>query len=220
MELSISENMKKRLEKINLVLSRLDRHCLKLLILFEINYERTPEKESFGFNEFYRKFGKENKFNLNVLSVHLNHLVEKKLLEVKEETKSKLKIKPKKYRLSRFWIDLRQDIAYFSIPDYQTFLKEFKALNVEEWSILVTTACIIYCIDIFRKSVILPELVAGTQRDIIYNYIEHLSKAFRTSVLEKNESQKALANLEELRTYLLQKVKEKHGLLIKKLPKE
>ena len=76
--------------------SILDEHCTFLLVLFDIDRTR-PLETTRGFNELYRMLEKGKKkgtfklgFTRQTLSLHLKHLLEKGLIEVKEDTEKSI----------------------------------------------------------------------------------------------------------------------------------
>lgn len=219
MTYEISNEIKKRLEKADQIGSTLDERCNSLLVFFSVIHDRNPGK-MYGFNELYRRLDElKNKnaiktgFTRQTLSVHLKHLLEKDLIEVREEKESKLKIKPRKYRLSKYWAELTKDLRPLYIPDYEEVLKDFKLQETKPLTLLLLGAYMKLCVEIFRKAIALPEIYGTDYRYYAYNFIENLAKAYRAIVFERNESETALSIIDEFGLFLKQNVNEKYGPL-------
>jgi DNA-binding transcriptional ArsR family regulator len=219
MSYEISEEIKKRLQKADQIGSNLDERCSSLLVFFSVHYNQNP-MEMYGFNELYRRLGELKKkeamktvFTRQTLSVHLKHLLEQDLIEVREEKESNLKIKPRKYRLSKFWTELTKDLRPLYISSYEEVLKDFKLSATEPLTLLLLRAYLKLCVEIFRNALAIPEIYGTDYRYHAYNFIENLTKVYRTTVFERNEPETALRIIEGFRDFVNEKLNEKYGSL-------
>lgn len=220
-ESEISKEIKKRIEKIDQIASDLDRRCILLMMFFSVRYPKDPKK-TYGFNELYRKISKiieETKirasFTRQSLTTHLRHLLEKELIEVDEDKESKLKIKPRRYKLSKFYVKLTEDLRPLDIPYPKDLAKRFRFRETEPLTVVLLSMYIELCFEILRKTLTYPETYGPISREYIFSYIENLTKAYRAVVFERNESENALQIFEEFREFVNQKLDDKYDKILK-----
>ena len=84
-------------------------------------------------------------------------------LEVEEDTDSKYKIEPRKYRISHYWNDIFQILAPMMavFPDYDMFVKELRISETRQLTILVSEMTRILCYFILKESIVYPETLSG-----------------------------------------------------------
>lgn len=197
----------------------LDQRCAYLLGVLGNLHNRYPEK-TYGFNELYRELDKRKNrklkttvFSRQTLSQHLKHLLDKELIEVREDKDSYYKIKPRKYRLSKYLVEITKDLRPLEDLYYEEMLKDYRLLETSPLTILLLRAYMRMGVEIFRKTLAFPEFFGMYQRDHVYTTIEILTKEYKTIIHERNESEKALKILDEFYDFVKQKLDEKYGSL-------
>lgn len=201
--------------------STLDEHCCILLVLFDFDRTKHPET-THGFNELYRRLYRDRKkgfirrgFSRQTLSLHLKHLLEKGLIEVRENSESNLKIKPRMYKSSKYWNDLSNLLSPIRIPKYEKIVKEFRNYETKPLTALLLGVSAQICIEVFDRSLTYPEFFSRIQRDYIYEFIENMVEVYRSIVLERQEKEEASRAIKMFDDFFLQKIREKYGSVIK-----
>lgn len=154
-------------------LERLDKYCDAILLIFEINHDK-----ELGFGELYRELIQFERvvrltFTRPTLSRHLKHLVEKNILEVREEIESNLTIKPKKYRLREYWAKMLRTGKY---KDYTTIMSEYEDKEIEFITYDFVGKSIDMCLEAFKESISInrkgfPTILGTSYYLGIMNYI-------------------------------------------------
>lgn len=214
-----SKEMKKHMEKIDEIASSLDKRCILLMMFFSVLYPKDPKKK-YGFNELYRKLRKLTKdtgirtsFSRQTLSEHLKHLLEKDLIEFEDDEKSRYRIKPRKYGLSKNYVKLIEDLRPLDFPQPEELLKRFRLKGTEESTIFLLMVYIELGFEMFKQTLTYPETYGPTIREYVFSRIENLTEAYRAIIFERNESEKALQVVEEFGEFVNKKLDEKYDLL-------
>ena len=219
MDQKIIKKFKDRMNEFDKIVELLDKYCSVILAYFTIIY---PKEK--GFNELVRdldKLMKENptdikRISKNTLSNHLKHLLEKELIVVREEKDSKLKIKPRKYKLSPFFEDLGKDIVLFDYPTSEDLFKEITKERIAPLTIVLIDLLFEMCTELLKNTLKYSEKSSAYSRAISYKRIEVLLKAYRKSVYEKMEKENALNIIDEHDKWWIKQRNEKWGSLIEK----
>jgi len=142
--------MKRKLNIVENLILPLDKHCKYLLFLLSVedakNKKGNTNQKGFGFNELYHYLQQLKKrsflalnFTRPTLAKHLNHLVEGGFLEKTVIKKSNLKLKPTKYRISKFWRELTQVFYPWVNFDENKAMKTYSSYNTK-----ILTSVILY----------------------------------------------------------------------------
>jgi DNA-binding HxlR family transcriptional regulator len=183
------------------IVSVLDEHCATLLAYFCYRHYDCGQG-SLGFNELFRELKSlkgivRKGFSRRTLARHLRHLVEEKqILEVRE-AQSNLKIKPRIYELSPYFLELTKDLFATKVLYPVQVQEEFKRLEIEPLTIVLLDILVGNCVEMMKRSIEYPEVLAAYFRENVYLHFGNLMQAFRTRVLEANEKDKAIEAVDE-----------------------
>jgi DNA-binding transcriptional ArsR family regulator len=209
------KKLEERLKEFEQLGATLDKHCSVLLAEFDFDRARYPER-TYGFNELYRKLDKDReivkmRFDRRSLSLHLKHLREKGLVEVREDDQSNLKIKPRRYMLSKHWNDLAEVISPIPMLNVAERMKDYRKYETETLTVLLMGLSEQLCIEMFERALCYPEFMASIHRDYYYDYIEQMIEAYRSTVSDRHEQKKASRALKKFDDFYRQKIKEKYN---------
>lgn len=203
--------------------SKLDERCLILLVLFDMDRSE-PQEKTRGFNELYRELREKKKkgeiklgFTRKTLSLHLKHLKDHGLIEVREDQTSNLKFKPCMYKASKHWDELMDDLGFMRIPKPEIILKEFKNLEIEQLTTLLLLRCHQLVIQLFERSISFPPLLNRIERDQQYEYIETIAENYQSRVFELGKNVEASKIIKRFDEYYSEKMREKYSPMIEKL---
>jgi predicted acetyltransferase len=117
-----------------------------------------------GFNEISRQVAKrtgKRKVSPNALRYHLKHLIEHKVIQVKEDSSSKLKITPTHYSLTESFIELGEDLFVTNDGlDVELLKEEFTSMSASEASRRVAFILLNDVLDSVRDSPVLDPKIA------------------------------------------------------------
>lgn len=200
----------KMMNEISSLVENLDEYCINLLLFF-----RQRLNESFGFNQLLKELEKmrgsfEKRFSRRVLSLHLKHLLEKHIIEVKEIKESRLKIKPRKYSLSPYWKNFFETLDGLKTPE--KILEEFKGKPIEEITASIIETSIDFCTRSFEEILLAPKFWGATESRYYSNLVEKLARIYQKVVYERKEKEKALQTLKEINELLKNAMREKYIL--------
>jgi len=202
-----------RMKKLDEVVSHLDKHCGAILAYLSVIFP-----EEIGFNELFRKFKKLKgapSFSKGTLGRHLEHLLKEQLIVVREDKDSRLKIKPRKYKLSPYFVEISQDMLEHKLLDPIDALHAMRLEEIQPLTIVLIDIFLGNICEILKNTIKYPEKIADYQRtSVFYYHFENYMKAYRARVLENNEKEKALKTIDDFNKYWVDVRNEKWGDLI------
>ncbi len=180
------------------LLAELDDECSFILAAIILH------PEGIGFNELNRKIKKDPKslyykMAKSTLSKHLNHLIDKNLLEKKVIENSRLKLKPSKYMTSQYFNDLSKGFIDQSTSpeDYLPLMRAEDIRSVTSQLMFLINQHVTECM---RTSLTVPENISiWNIHQALYN-LEILMRAYRERVLESKEESEALKAIRACRS--------------------
>lgn len=219
MDTQLIKNFKNKIEEFDKIVELLDKYCSKIMAYLTIIY---PKEK--GFNELLRELNKlieENPTQIKgiskkTLSDHLKHLLEKELIVVREIKGSKLKIKPRKYKLSPYFRDLGKDIVVFEYRTPEDLIKEMTKEKITPLTIMFIDILFETYTELLKNTLNYSEKISAYSRGIIYERFEILLKAYRKTVYDKMEKENALKIIDEHDKWWIKTRNDKWGSLIKK----
>jgi DNA-binding HxlR family transcriptional regulator len=201
---------KKAMRELDSLVKNLDQHCLAIILFFRQNMDK-----SFGFNELLKKLDKEKRmleisFSRQTLSLHLKHLLAYNMLEVREDKESRLKIKPRYYRLSDYWKTLFEN--FDGLKNYRRINEEFRFEPTENITASLIETSIDFCTRSFAEVILSPKYWGASESKYYSNLVEKLALIHQKLVAEKNQEEKALHTLKEINVLLSRAIREKYDL--------
>ena len=186
----------RRKDVLDEILIRLDDTCGFILAGI------TMHPEGIGFNKLHKeikKYPKPNHYNKmakTTLSLHIQHLIEEKLITNDPKNDSRLKIKPSKYQISPYFKELSKGIIAQALTpiDYLPLMRAEDASTVTVNLMDVNIILLSECLEAVLQA---PENIAIFNIHQTFYNLETLMRAYRERILEKKEEKAALKTIQE-----------------------
>ncbi len=216
----VSKEVRERFKQLDKAVESLDRHCSSLLAFFTVMYP-----DEFGFNELHRKLRNLNKYSSQAslfkskttLSTHMKHLLNKQYIVVRVDKKSKLKIKPRKYTLSPYLVEISKDVINLKALSLNQALEPMRGEDIRPLTIMLIDILLRNVCEFLESVITYPEKLAALYRSVTYWHFDNIMNAYRIRVLEKGEEKAALGAISEFNNAFNEFKREKWLHLIKSL---
>jgi len=168
-----------------------DDYCATLLTIFASNHPRRM-----GFNEISRQVAKrtgKRKVSPNALLKHLKHLIDNKVIQVKEDTSSRLKITPTFYSLTESFVELGKDLFVINDGlDVKLLKEDFAQMSVYNASRQVAFILLNDALDSVRDSLVLDPKIADFKLILKSTRIKVTLDAYSSFINDSGEREEAL----------------------------
>ena len=187
----LSPEFKRKAKEIQKILFNLrDTHCTTFFAYLTVIYP-----EEIGFNALLKALNEDRYskkgLSKNTLSNHLKHLLKDKYIVVREESDSNLRLKPRKYKLSPFVVEIFYDVI---IRDYDliesSILDEMRDMELEQLTIILIDIMLSILHDVLIDGIMFPDNIAEYNLDfVLQRKLGIFSTAYKKRVLENNEQE-------------------------------